>query len=360
MDAAKILLIDDEFPIRYLVEHQLQRKGFTVMSAKDGRSGIEAALVEQPSLILLDVMMPELDGFEVCQMLRSHPDTSHIPIIFLTACATKEHKLQAFKLGADDYLTKPFQADELEAHIMAVLRRHRPQEKPATPRLRAPIISLFSPKGGVGTTTLAIQLSEAMALRQNRQVLLMDLDLPLGGVAPALNLFTRYHVMDLLSQPVEKINVDLIRYYAQQHRANLWVSPTPGELQENGRQPSPATLEKITQTITESGQQAILDLGAHMNKFTLAAMRLSDVIFVVTSGQSVSNKLLNAFINSAPQLGLEPRRMLPVINELHGPTDTSVELARVPVARIPHTSERSRTRLWLRDQGLQKLVSVIS
>ncbi|MBE2197187.1 MAG: response regulator [Anaerolinea sp.] len=362
MSEKKILVIDDEFPIRYLVEHQLKRRGFAVVSANDGPSGLKAAFLHKPDLIVLDIMMPKMDGFAVCEEIRENPETARIPIIFLTACATKEHKLQAFKLGADDYLVKPFQGDELEAHITAVLRRnHAPVAKTAPPaHKRARIISLFSLKGGVGTTTLAIQLAEAVALHENRSVVLMDLDLPLGGVAQALSLYTNRHVMDLLNEPQESIDIEKVKRFSQRHRANLWVMPAPGVLVEPGRLLDPAVLEYTLDVIANSGNHVLLDLGSTLNKLTVAALRKSDVVYVVTSGQPVANKLYNAFVGSAKQLGLEPQRLLPVINELHGVVKEGVDLARVPVARIPHTSEQSRTRLWLRDQGIQKLVSVMA
>ncbi|MCA9971178.1 MAG: response regulator [Anaerolineales bacterium] len=358
MNKQKILVIDDEFPIRYMVEHQLKRRGFDVISASDGPSGLKAAFTYRPDLVVLDIMMPRMDGFAVCEELREHPETAAVPVIFLTACETKEHKMRAFEVGADDYLIKPFQPDELLAHIAAILRRTQPAPI-AGGGQPGSVVSLFSPKGGVGTTTLAIQLGEAVALREDRQVLLMDLNLPLGGVAPALNLYTNYHSLGLLSQPASAIDMPTIMRYAQRHRASLWVSPAPGELGEPGQPPSTDALVRTLSVLADSGYQTILDLGSTMNKLTLAAMRESDVVYLVTSGQAVANKLLNAFLSAAPKLGLESRRLLPVINELHGPADDSVTLTRIPAARIPHASERTRTRLWLRDQGLQKLVSVM-
>ena len=123
MTQKKILIIDDEFPMRYLIEHQLKREGFTVTLAKDGPDGLTAVNQHRPDLVVLDVMMPGMDGFEVCQQIKTTPETSQIPVIFLTASEAKEYKTRAFAVGADDYLTKPFMAEELLAHISAVLKR---------------------------------------------------------------------------------------------------------------------------------------------------------------------------------------------------------------------------------------------
>lgn len=357
MKPKKILIIDDEFPMRYLIEHQLRRQGYEVNLAKDGPSGLKAAHMYRPDLIVLDIMMPGMDGFEVCQQIRNDAETSKIPIIFLTACETKEHKTRAFDLGADDYLTKPFQADELTAHVTAVLRRTDRLQTGIMEPARRQVAALFSPKGGVGTTTLAIQLGEALALQEDRPVALIDLDLPLGGIAPMLNLYAQQHIVDLLAVPPEQLSLSLVKQFAQYHRAELLVITAPGNIPDAERAVQPANLKPVLDTLVTSDYQVILDLGSALTDLTKTALHLSDVVFVITSGEPVANKLYDTFVAMADKLGLEPHRLLPVINESHGPVH-DVKLACMPIAHIPHTSERSRTRLWLREQGIRKLVSV--
>lgn len=370
MDPKKILVIDDEFPVRYLVEHQLKRNGYEAISAKDGPTGIQAAQAHKPDLIVLDIMMPKMNGFEVCEEIRNDPAIAATPVIFLTACMTRKHKLRAFEIGADDYLIKPFQPDELLAHITAVLRRTgeaeskkeaangNPPQLETQPPPKGKIVSLFSPKGGVGTTTLAVQLSEATAIREGRSVLLIDLDLPLGGIAPMLNLFGQRHIVDLLNHRPDEITMPLVQQFAQKHRPDLLVIPTPTKLMGAGKMPSAEGVGPLLHLMANAGYQVILDLGSTLSSLSVEALRQSDIVYVITSGQPVANKLHNAFMESAPQMGLQPHKLLPVINELHGAID-KIDLARVPIARIPHANERSRTRLWLRDQGMGKLVSVM-
>ncbi|MEJ2747536.1 MAG: response regulator [Anaerolineae bacterium] len=364
MSQKKVLIIDDEFPIRYLVEHQLKRNGYEAISAKDGPTGIQVAQAHKPDLIVLDIMMPRMNGFEVCTEIRNDPAIATTPIIFLTACMTRKHKLRAFEIGGDDYLVKPFQPDELLAHITAVLRRTSERtgktengNSETQPEQKGKVVSFYSPKGGVGTTTLAIQLSEAMVIREDRPVLLIDLDLPLGGIAPMLNLYSKRHIIDLLNHRPDEMTVPLIQQFTQRHRANMLVIPTATKLFSD-RVTDVASLKPLFENMTNAGYQVILDLGSTLSKVTAEALRLSDLVYVITSGQPVANKLLNAFLESAPQMGLQVHQLLPVINELHGSVD-KVDLSRVPTARIPHANERSRTRLWLRDQGMGKLVSVM-
>ena len=121
MPRANILLVDDEDNLRSMLDAALSHHGFTVDPAANGRTAIEKALAAAPDLILLDVMMPGLDGFEVCRRLRA--DGVKTPILFLTAKDATEDKVRGLTLGGDDYLTKPFSLEELVARVNALLRR---------------------------------------------------------------------------------------------------------------------------------------------------------------------------------------------------------------------------------------------
>jgi DNA-binding response OmpR family regulator len=118
--AERILVVDDEPRFVRLVEANLQTEGFEVLKAKNGQQAIDQTVSEKPDLILLDVMMPEMDGFAVCERIR---EFSTVPIIMLTAKGDEEHKVRGLNLGADDYVVKPFSANELLARVRAVLRR---------------------------------------------------------------------------------------------------------------------------------------------------------------------------------------------------------------------------------------------
>lgn len=122
MPKEKILIVDDEARILRLVRSNLEPVGYKVLTAMDGESALTAAEMNDPDLIILDLMLPRLDGFEVCRRLR---EFSTVPIIILTAKGEEVDKVKGLELGADDYLTKPFSVQELLARIKAVLRRTR-------------------------------------------------------------------------------------------------------------------------------------------------------------------------------------------------------------------------------------------
>ncbi|MEG0831211.1 MAG: response regulator transcription factor [Acidaminococcaceae bacterium] len=126
---AKVLLVDDEENIRMLVRFNLEKAGYAVVEAADGVTALDAVRTEAPNLVLLDLMLPGLDGLEVCRLLKSKPQTAGLPIIMLTAKSEEIDRVLGLELGADDYLTKPFGQRELVARVKAVLRRSQGADK---------------------------------------------------------------------------------------------------------------------------------------------------------------------------------------------------------------------------------------
>lgn len=116
-----VLVVDDEQAIVTLLQFNLEKAGFSVITANDGKTGLDLALTENPDLIILDLMLPQLDGMEVCKILRQ--EKVHIPILMLTARDEEIDKLLGLELGADDYLTKPFSPRELVARVKVIFRR---------------------------------------------------------------------------------------------------------------------------------------------------------------------------------------------------------------------------------------------
>ncbi len=123
----KILIVEDEKDILQLVKLYLEKEGFRTVTASTGREALTQAAAEKPNLVVLDLMLPELDGLEVCKRLRSQPDTATLPIIMLTAKAEESDTVVGLELGADDYVTKPFSPKALVARVKALLRRFERQ-----------------------------------------------------------------------------------------------------------------------------------------------------------------------------------------------------------------------------------------
>jgi len=132
--ATRVLVVEDDSDIAELVVRYLDKAGFTTARLSSGRDALDAVRAKAPDLIVLDVMLPHMDGLEVCRLLRANARTSAIPIIMLTARAEESERIVGLEIGADDYLAKPFSPNELVARVRALLRRaQRPESASGRP-----------------------------------------------------------------------------------------------------------------------------------------------------------------------------------------------------------------------------------
>lgn len=127
-----ILVVDDELPIIELIQYNLKKEGFTVLTAENGARALELARSEKPDLIILDLMLPDMGGFDICRILRNDSSTARIPIIMATAKTSDSDIVSGLELGADDYITKPFSPKVLVARVKSVLRRFQEQPEQVT------------------------------------------------------------------------------------------------------------------------------------------------------------------------------------------------------------------------------------
>jgi len=142
----RILVVDDDYTALRVIGYALKQEGYEVLTAAHGQAALRMA--PEADLVILDIMMPDIDGYKICRRLRTNPDTRQLPIIMLSAKAQVSDKLMGFEVGADDYVIKPVDPSELVARVGALLSR----AKHAAPR-EAGVIAFIGVKGGVGTTS---------------------------------------------------------------------------------------------------------------------------------------------------------------------------------------------------------------
>ena len=187
--AEKILIIDDDVDTLKLVGLMLQKQSYQIVAANNGLQGLEQAENENPDLILLDVMMPGMDGYEVAKRLRANPLTANTPILMFTAKTQLDDKVTGFEAGADDYLTKPTHPSELNAHVKALLARTSKGKVATSPlptEKRAMTIGILSPRGGQGVSTVAVNLGGALRQATNADVIVAELRPGMGTLGPDL------------------------------------------------------------------------------------------------------------------------------------------------------------------------------
>lgn len=172
--AEKILVVDDDLETLRLVGLMLERKGYQTVAASDGIHALQQAAAEKPDVILLDVMMPNMDGFEISRRLRANPATARINILIFTAKTTPADRARGMESGADDYVTKPTHPEELAKRIKALISRPSHVEEEPVPQVGGRVVGFLSAKGGVGLSTLALNTGIALQNRTQKPVLLAE------------------------------------------------------------------------------------------------------------------------------------------------------------------------------------------
>lgn len=184
--SAKILVADDDPMLQRLIMNTLKLERYEVVIASDGQQALELARSEKPDLIILDVMMPIKNGFEVCADLRKIPETAALPVIILSGLGQVQEKIAGLKAGADEYVTKPIDPRELLTRVEMLLLRNRVLRESSAQRAGR-VTCVIGAKGGVGTTTLAVNLAALLA-SQDRSTIIVELRPDFGTVAVQLKL----------------------------------------------------------------------------------------------------------------------------------------------------------------------------
>ena len=275
----KILIVDDDLDTLKLVGLILQRHGYGIVAANGGVSALAKVAADKPDLILLDLMMPDLDGYEVARRLRADTTLAHIPIIMFTAKTMLDDKVAGFEAGADDYLTKPTHPSELIAHVKALLARTQSTRAAAAPQTGF-IAGFIGAKGGVGTTTLAINFA-ASAAQSGVEVMLADLHPGNGAMGLMLGLSPVNSLTSLITKPVNDINQRMLAPYIISHACGIRTlagQPTPSEA---GLVVNAAQWEATVKTLSSMCKLLVLDLGVGLPEYTRRILPMVGALVVV-------------------------------------------------------------------------------
>lgn len=274
----KILVIDDHPETVRLIELTLSRHGYDVVGAQSGSEGIELALADLPDLILLDVMMPDMDGMAVCRSIREQKELQHLPIVMFTAKTQVQDKKAGFEAGADDYLTKPTRPAELISRVEAILARFEGRETEYSAETtplpgemedegssgsekidERCLIAVLGARGGAGATTVAINLAASLA-DYGRDTTLIDLDTRQGHVAAYLGHEVEQDLRALLKQATGAISEELDHYLVRQgeHFQLLLTRPDLAQTEDDLSQ---SQVEALTGALIARGECIVVDLG---------------------------------------------------------------------------------------------------
>jgi pilus assembly protein CpaE len=200
--AQTILIIDDDIDTLKLVGIMLERKGFRILASTTGKKGLKLAKEANPDLVLLDIMIPDIDGYEIARTIRSAPETETIPIIMFTARSQVDDKVEGLEAGADAYITKPARPRELFAQVNSILKRapQRASGVQTTSTKKGKLIGIISSKGGIGISTLAINLAIEIRNQSKKDILLADFRPGQGTIGMELDIQNATGMISLLEQ----------------------------------------------------------------------------------------------------------------------------------------------------------------
>ncbi|OGO47324.1 MAG: hypothetical protein A2W37_15530 [Chloroflexi bacterium RBG_16_63_12] len=298
----KILIVDDDLDTLKLVGLILQRHGYDIVAANGGLPALQKAAAERPDIILLDLMMPDLDGYEVTRRLRADTSLAHIPIIMFTAKTMLDDKVAGFEAGADDYLTKPTHPSELIAHVKALLARSQgPRAAQAADRGR--MVGFLSAKGGVGLTTIALNFA-ALATQSGQDVILADLHPGSGSLSLMLGLTQSQSLAALVTKPVGDINQRAVGAQLVSHASGLRVLPCAVAPGEAGLMNNVTQVEAIVKTLNTMCKLLVLDLGTGIVEATRRIAPMCETVTVITDPTRPSVLQTKALLADLNTLGL--------------------------------------------------------
>jgi len=298
--AEKILIVDDDIDSLKLIGLMLQRQGYDISAASAGGQAIAKASAETPDLIILDVMMPDMDGYEVCRRLRADASTQNIPIIMFTAKTLVDDKVTGFEAGADDYLTKPTHPAELASRVKAVLARRQAQRRTSSDT--GTVVGFIGAKGGVGTTTVATNV--ASVLSQKDPTVLGDMRPGQGSLGLSLGLGRSAGMANLLGRAAADISVRTIEGELVAHSSGLKLllsSARPKEAQLNV---NPDTAALIVKNLRSMVRNVVLDLGAGLTRQNIRLIKDLDQVAIVVEPYRVALNMAREVLKELEVTGI--------------------------------------------------------
>jgi CheY-like chemotaxis protein len=325
---ARIAVIDDEAPNRAYLETLLGTAGFEVKAAPGGNEGVALVEKERPDLVLVDLMMPEVDGFAVCERIRKGPAGADTTIVVLSVLDGLDAKVRALDLGADEYLVKPVESRELLARLGGMIdRAERLRAQGSHARGRLTVVA--GAKGGIGTSTVAMNLAALQGVgKSSEAVALADLAVPIGTLGSMLNIQVpdQWAWGEVLADGAASVH-RLSSYLMRNPQVPLRLLPgvRRGSSYRDVRTEAVST---FATSLRGLGETVIVDLGNQPSPFAPPLMREADVILIVVEPEVICVELTGQFLSRLRETGILSHRIRLVISNPHG----SLQLSRTEVA----------------------------
>lgn len=278
---AEIFVVDDDRQLLKMVGIMLERGGHTPTLIDDPGEGLNRILAEKPDLVILDVMMPGLSGHDICRQIRANKETAHIPVLILTARSQEIDRQTALKSGADDYLSKPVNSQELIEHIGSLLGR---KQTGSLAGRAATVISILGLRGGSGRTTAAVNLATALRRSTKEEVCLLELTPSGSQAATHLRLPASRSWLDLVDK---ELKWESLRSCLLTHRSGLQLLASPA-LPGKSDEPAGSFVEQALKILKANMLFVVVDLPAMLNPAAMAALQTTDLLLHLVTPELIA------------------------------------------------------------------------
>ncbi len=330
--AEKILIIDDDVDTLRLVGLMLQRQGYDISAASNGTQGLAKALEEHPDLILLDVMMPDMDGYEVTRRLRKNPTTVAIPILMFTAKTQLDDKVTGFEVGADDYLTKPTHPTELQAHVKALLARVAQKDVTeivtALHERHGYVIGVLSARGGLGVSSLASNLAAGLFTRAQSDVILAELTPGQGTLGMDLGAPNQKGLTELLQGSVVEVTREKVQSFLVPHNSGLKLFLASENPRDVTLTSQVQNYESLVSRLASLANFIVLDLGNGLPAFVQKILPMCNERIIVVEGVPGSIQNTKLLIDEIANLQIDRKSISVVLNNRMR-TEAQMQLSQV-------------------------------
>jgi pilus assembly protein CpaE len=313
----RVLLIDDEPMYFKMMVKELGKSGYQLDYARTGKEGLAAVPTKNPDVIIVDLKLPDINGFEIIERLRATKDFNLIPIIVITGKIELGDKVKALSLGADDYLVKPFALEELIARLGNLARRGSAMK--VVRQLEgekggdATIISVHSLRGGVGCSTLAVNLALAFHQIWSKRTLIIDPVLTAGQVAMMLNASPRVTLESYTDLPVESIDDSVAEDLAILHASGIYYVAA-SKLPVAADAYSNEFWSKLLDKFIQQNEFIVIDTPHDFTDSTIQLLNASTNILLVTAPDLSSLRAAASALNIYDRLGFSEAKIKIVLN----------------------------------------------
>jgi pilus assembly protein CpaE len=328
MDKAHILVVEDSEITLFKLKAILIRLGYTVTTSADPLAALQWLQKSGtlPDLIISDVVMPGINGYDFIRQVKSLRATARIPVILLTAQTEIGDRVAGFEAGADDYLGKSVSPTELELRIKALLSRSQADSGGAFTQSTAKTISVFSLRGGVGTTSIAINLSIALAQLWEIRVCLWDLAVSSGHCAFFLNMKPRGSIAAFADWPEPTVDDQVLSDLLARHESGIHLMPAPPSPEE-AELVTAHTVDLLLPFMLSNFAYLVVDAGNHFTEPALTLFERSDIILLTLAPELASVKSAIDVLHIFDKLGIATDKVFPVVS-------CNFQANRVPSKRI--------------------------